>query len=214
MMSFRRSFNPRIYFIADPSVCDGRNVEDVVEAAVNGGATMVQLRDKSNNKAQVMRNASAIKRVLSGRNVPFIINDHVELAVAIGADGVHIGQDDMSAEQARAMIGDECILGITAFTPEHFSAIDPSVIDYAGTGPFYGTKTKPDKPILGPVGFVRLVKISPVPVIGIGGITPQNAEAVLRCGAKGVAMMRSVSEAKDPRSAANEFLELFNNSSL
>lgn len=204
-MSVRRSFDLSVYFVADPSVCGGRSVESVVRAAVAGGATMVQLRDKTSTPSDVERHARAIQDVLYNSDVAFIMNDHVELAARIGADGVHIGQDDMKPAKAREIIGEAAILGVTAFEAAHFAALDPRVVDYAGTGPFYATKTKPDKPVLGENGFREMIALSPVPVVGIGGITPQNAGVVMRAGAKGVAMMRSISEADDPKQAAQEF---------
>lgn len=204
-MSFRKSFNLSVYFIADPSVCLGRDVADVVRMAASGGVTMVQLRDKSSDIKIIETRARIIQKILKPLNIPFIINDHVELAAAIGADGVHIGQDDISPKDARKIIGDDAILGLTAFTPDHFANLDPAIVDYAGTGPFYGTLTKPDKPVLGAENFARLMKLSPVPVVGIGGITPEKARVVLDAGAQGVAMMRSVSEAADPRAAARQF---------
>ncbi len=230
-----RCFDLSVYFIADPSVCAGRRVVDVVAAAVKGGASMVQLRDKTG----VFEDVKEIKgfllsfpptrspsdffpppiggrvteggvRIVGGR-IPFIINDDVMLAKEINADGVHLGQGDMSALEARKILGPDKIIGVTAFEDEHFAAIDPAVVDYAGTGPFYATKTKPGKKILGALEFTRLVKLSPVPVVGIGGITPDNAGAVMACGAAGVAMMRGVSEANDPEAAARAFVEKVRN---
>ncbi len=148
-----------------------------------------------------------IKDILAESATPFIINDHVALAADIDADGVHIGQEDMSVREARKIIGEDKILGLTAFTMEHYTALDPNFVDYTGTGPFYKTKTKPDKPVLGADGFAKLAKDSPVPVVGIGGITPQNARDVVHAGAQGVAMMRSISEAEDPAAAARLFAD-------
>ena len=124
----------------------------------------------------------------------------------VGAQGVHLGQGDMAPERARAIVGDAAIVGWTAFLPEHFSALAPDVVDYAGTGPFYPTLTKPGKSVLGADGFSDLVAMSPVPVVGIGGIVPENAGAVIRAGAAGVAMMRGISEASDPAQAARNYL--------
>ena len=206
IMKFRECFDLSVYFIADPSVCNGRAVEDVVAAAVRGGARMVQLRNKVDDLNVVEQQALAIQGVLVGTNVPFILNDYVELAVKIGADGVHIGQDDMSAAQAREIIGNDKILGLTAFTRGHYDGVDPRIIDYLGTGPFYSTLTKPDKLVLGAEEFEALVRTALVPVVGIGGITPDNAADVIKCGAQGVAMMRSVSEADDVEGAVRGFV--------
>lgn len=209
-MIFRNNFDLSVYFIADSSVCDGRAVEDVVAAALRGGATMVQLRNKDCSRDIVIDEAKRIQGVLADSDVPLIINDYVELAAEIGADGVHIGQDDMSIRDARNIMGDNAILGLTAFTRGHYDKIDADVIDYVGTGPCYSTLTKPDKPVLGVSGLMQLVNNALVPVVGIGGITPENTADVISAGAKGVAMMRAISDAIDPEAAAREFVKSVN----
>ena len=209
-MIFRNNFDLSVYFIADSSVCDGRAVEDVVAAALRGGATMVQLRNKDCSRDIVIDEAKRIQGVLADSDVPLIINDYVELAAEIGADGVHIGQDDMSIRDARNIMGDNAILGLTAFTRGHYDKIDADIIDYVGTGPCYSTLTKPDKPVLGVSGLMQLVNNAPVPVVGIGGITPENTADVISAGAKGVAMMRAISDAIDPEAAAREFVKSVN----
>lgn len=206
-MGFRAKLNLSVYCILDPAVCAGRDVADIALSAAQGGVTMIQLRDKSGDAAEVTARARAVQAVLRPFGVPFILNDYVEIAAAIGADGVHIGQEDMPPEAARGIIGPAAILGVTAFTSAHMARIDSKIVDYVGTGPFYATQTKPNKPVLGAQGFTALVPLSPVPVVGIGGITPQNAPMVMRAGAAGVAMMRAISEAPDPRAAAQEFVK-------
>lgn len=166
----------------------------------------MQFRGKSGDAAETERQALAIQAVLAGTGVKLIVNDHVEIAVRIGAQGAHIGQDDISPQKAREMMGDQAIIGLTAFTPAHFAAIDPDVVDYVGTGPVFPTLTKPDKPVLGAEKFHALAARSPVPLVGIGGIIPGNAGDVIRAGADGVAMMRAISEADDPEKAAREFV--------
>ncbi len=205
-MNDRRNFDLSVYFIADPHCCGGRAIEDVVLAAIRGGATMIQLRNKVDTPKIVKAQASSLKSLLGNLSVPFILNDYVDLAAEIGADGVHIGQDDMSAQEARKIIGNDRILGVTAFTADHYAAIQPEITDYVGTGPFFATQTKPDKPVLGADGFRKLASLAPVPVVGIGGITPDNAAQVIKCGANGVAMMRAISEADDPKIAASRFV--------
>ena len=167
---------------------------------------MVQLRNKRDGLDTIADEAQRIQSILADSNVPFIINDYVELAAEIGADGVHIGQEDMSVKEARRIIGAEAILGLTAFTRAHYDVLDSDIIDYVGTGPFHATLTKPDKPVLGADGFAQLAKSAPVPVVGIGGITTDNAADVIAAGAQGVAMMRAVSEADDPEVAARHFV--------
>src|SRR5262249_39993882 len=144
----------------------------------------------------------------------FIINDRPDVAKEIHADGVHLGQGDMKPEEARKLLGPDKIISVTAFTEDHLRAIDPVVVDYAGTGPFYQTKTDKAKPVLGPEKFAALVRVSPVPVVGIGGVTPQNAANVIQSGAAGVAMMRSISESENPRQAAQDFAAVLKSARL
>jgi thiamine-phosphate pyrophosphorylase len=198
-MNSKRSLNLSVYFVADPACCAGRTVTEVIERAVMGGVTMVQLRDKTGQ----FKDALAVRDMLRPLHIPFIINDDVHFARDIGADGVHVGQGDMSAAEARAIMGPDAIIGVTAYEPAHFDSLDPDMVDYAGTGPFFPTLTKPGKPVLGAEGFRKLVDLSPVPVVGIGGVTPDNAGEVIRAGAAGVAMMRSISENPDPKAAAD-----------
>lgn len=203
-----RKFDLSVYFVADPECCAGRSIIDIVKEAAAGGVTMVQYRNKAGAQQEHIKDAQAIAQFLKPLKIPFIVNDDVLLARHVGADGVHLGQGDMSPVKARNILGRTKIIGVTAFKPEHFSKIDPHVVDYAGTGPFYSTQTKPDKPVLGAALFAALVRQSAVPVVGIGGITPDNAAAVIRAGAKGVAMMRAISEHPEPRRAAQAFVKV------
>ena len=202
----RQSFDLSIYFVADPSLCGGRDIVDVVMMAIKGGATMVQYRNKLEPMNDVLAEAAMLQEWMP-EHVPLLINDYPDVAQAVGASGVHLGQGDTSPIDARKLLGEEAIIGQTAFTPEHMAAVDPAVIDYVGTGPFYPTKTDKGKPVLGAEKFADIAALSPVPVVGIGGITPENAKAVMDAGAAGVAMMRSVSEADSPEEAARSFKE-------
>lgn len=204
----RYSFDLSVYFVADPSVCGGRDICDVVKAALDGGVTMVQYRDKVGDQEKVRWNAGRLRALLNEYDVPFLLNDHVDIAKDIGADGVHVGQEDMPVAAVREYLGVDAIVGLTAFSEGHLLAVDPNVVDYVGVGPFYTTKTKPDKAVLGAEGFEALVGRSPVPVVGIGGIDVENAVAVICAGADGVAMMRAVSEAEDVERAARRFVKV------
>ena len=202
-----KAFDLSIYFVADPSLCGERDIVDVVMMAVKGGVTMVQYRNKHDPINDILAEAAMLKEWMP-EDVPLLINDYVDVAQAVGADGVHLGQGDGSVEEARTKLGADAIVGQTAFTPEHMAAIDPAAVDYVGTGPFYETKTDKGKPVLGAEKFAEIIKLSPVSVVGIGGITPENAKAVMDAGANGVAMMRSISEAGDVEAAARAFKEV------
>lgn len=201
-MAYRTSFDLSVYFVLDPALCKGRDAAAVAEAALVGGVTFMQLRDKSEDSESQLYMAEKIVKLCRAANVPLLINDHVDIALKSKADGAHLGQGDMPPETARKLLGAERLIGWTAFTEDHFKKINPKIVDYVGTGPFYATKTDKGKPVLGSEKFAAVIKNSPVPVVGIGGITPENAGAVIKAGADGVAMMRSISEAPDPEFAA------------
>ena len=181
---------PFVYAIVDSDV-HADPVATAQQAAAS--AAFLQLRAKDWDARRVIEAARAIKSCVSK---PLLINDRADVALAAGADGVHLGQDDLPPAAARAILGPEAIIGITAFTAQHFAALDPTIVDYAGTGPVYPTATKPDKPVLGVDGFAALVALSPVPVVGIGGITADNAAPVIAAGAAGVAVLRAAGESK------------------
>ena len=213
-MDFRRTFDLSVYFVADPSLCGGRDVADVVAAAIRGGATLIQLRNKTDKLTTIHKQARDIRQITRAARVPFLINDYIDVAFNVGADGVHLGQGDSSPTQAREILGRDRIVGLTAFMPAHMAAVDPDIIDYVGTGPFYETQTDKNKPVLGAEGFATLAALAPVPVVGIGGITADNAAAVMQAGASGVAMMRSISAAADPESAARKIACAINTTKL
>lgn len=196
-----------IYFIADPILCKGRPIVEVVDAALSGGITMLQFRNKHGSREEIISDAKQLLSCARYYSVPFLINDHVDIALEIGADGAHIGQEDLCPYEARRILGPNAILGLTAYTREHYDKIDPDVVDYVGTGPYFPTKTEKGKPVLGGSAFRDLIKFSPVPVVGIGGITSENMSEVINAGAAGVAMMRSISESSNPKEAARAFVD-------
>ncbi len=207
MSSYAQNLDLSVYFIADPALSNRRRIEDVVDRAIRGGATCIQYRDKSGDRELIYQTACQIRDVCFEHGVPFIVNDYVDIAYEIYADGVHVGQGDMHPAEARQILGPSAIIGLTAYTPEHLAQVDSDITDYVGCGPVYETKTDKGKPVLGLDGFKALIALSPVPVVGIGGITPENAGPVIQCGAQGVAMMRAISEADAPREAAQDFVQ-------
>ncbi|MCD8498341.1 MAG: thiamine phosphate synthase [Alphaproteobacteria bacterium] len=197
MKLFPKSFDLSLYFIADPACCASRDVVAIARTAAEAGVTLIQYRDKISSKEHVWETARRMKTALAGTGVPLLINDYVDIAAEIGANGAHIGQGDTIPAEARGLLGPDAILGLTAFTEDHISAIDPAIVDYIGTGPVYPTLTDKGKPVLGPQRFAELVSLSPVPVVGIGGITADNAGAVREAGADGIAVMRAIGAADD-----------------
>lgn len=195
-----------VYFILDPSLCPSERIEDIVQRALDGGVRLLQLRNKKDPKSKIAEQARLLQPIARKFDVPLLINDHVDVAIDVNADGVHLGQGDLNPEKAREMLGSEKIIGLTAFTEEHMHKIASETVDYVGTGPFFETKTDKGKPVMGEVRFAEVIAHAPCRVVGIGGITPENAHEVIKAGADGVAMMRAVCEADDPKAAAQAFV--------
>jgi thiamine-phosphate pyrophosphorylase len=191
----------RFYFITDDGV-DTFSALDQVRVAVDAGATMVQYRHKSFSLA-FYEEAVAIRQLCQARQVPFLVNDNVLLAKAVGADGVHVGQDDAPPWQARQVMGSQAIVGVSVSTMMELEHTDLAACDYIGTGPVFPTGTKVDaKPVQGLDRLRDIVNRSPVPVVAIGGIAPANAMDCIAHGAVGVAVISCITRAADPARAA------------
>jgi thiamine-phosphate pyrophosphorylase len=192
-----------VYLVTDPGLCAGRGVEATVRAAVRGGVTVVQLRDKQAPDAELVALARALRGALAGTGVPLLVNDRVEVARAAGADGVHVGQSDAAAAEARAALGPEAIVGLSVEAVAHTRAVDPQVVDYVGAGPVFATPTKADHAMpLGFEGLAALCAASPVPAVAIGGVKAEHAGRVLAAGARGLAVVSAICAAPDPGAAA------------
>lgn len=196
----------RLYLVTDAKLCQQMGLVETVQRAVAGGVTMVQLRDKNADTQARAEMARALKLALTGSGVPLVVNDDVEAAVASGANGAHIGQGDMAAARARALLGPGRILGLSCETEATVRAADASVVDYLGLGPIFGTPTKADheQPI-GFDGLKRLVSLSPVPTVAIGGLKAQHVDAVRAAGADGLAVVSAICGQSDPKAAAEAF---------
>ncbi len=198
----RRPLDLSVYVITDRRLAGDRSILDVVRAAIRGGATVIQLREKEATTREMVELGQALLQITREAGVPLIVNDRVDVALAIDADGVHVGQDDMPAAIARRLIGPDKILGVSAETVEEALAAQRDGADYLGVGDIYGTTTKPDAgPPIGLEGLRRIVEAVTIPCVGIGGITPENAAAVVKAGAAGVAVVSAVMAAPDPEEA-------------
>jgi thiamine-phosphate pyrophosphorylase len=204
----RKPFDLSIYLVLDPDLCGLVGMVETTRAAVAGGVTMVQLRDKHASTAGMIETGRALQEVLAGTGVPLIVNDDVEAAIALHADGLHVGQEDCDARSARARIGADMILGVSVETEALAAAIDPAIVDYVGVGPVFATPTKPDhKQPVGLDGLARLVAASPVPTVAISGLKAEHAAPVLAAGADGLAVVSAICGKPDPRRAAEEIVE-------
>lgn len=191
----------RFYFITDDGV-DGFSVVDQVRVALNAGATMVQYRNKSFS-LDAFDEVAAVCRLCRAARVPFVVNDNVLLAGAVGADGVHVGQDDSSPRLARRVMGPRAIVGVSVSSMAELAHTDLVCCDYIGAGPTFPTGTKADaKAVHGLSGLRDIVNRSVVPVVAIGGIGPENALNCFSHGAAGVAVISCITRAVDPVEAA------------
>jgi len=201
----RPDFNPSLYLVTDQRLCGERSIFDVVGLAVRGGVTMVQLREKRMNMRSLVDLARALKGLLAPFGVPLIINDRVDAALAVGADGVHLGQSDMPAELARHLLGPNAILGLSVERLEHLREAERLDVDYFGVSPIFPTDTKPELDnAWGLSGLESVRRIATKPLVAIGGINADNAEAVVRAGADGLAVVSAICAASDPLRAAEE----------
>jgi thiamine-phosphate pyrophosphorylase len=192
-----------LYLVTDRGLSRGRSTLEIVSAAVDGGATVVQLREKDCSTRDFIEQALAIKDLLKDRGVPLIINDRVDVAQAIEADGVHLGQTDMPLEVAKKILGDSMIIGISAESLQDAIEAEKGGADYLGVSPIYATPTKTDTaPPLGLEGLREIREAIRIPLVGIGGLNRDNAGEVIRNGADGVAVVSAIVAADDPKAAA------------
>ncbi|MBB4347726.1 thiamine phosphate synthase [Aliirhizobium cellulosilyticum] len=197
-----KQFDLSLYLVLDPDLCRAIGMVETARLAVLGGATMVQLRDKQATTVEMIATGLQLKAALSGTGVSLIVNDDVEAALAIGADGIHVGQEDMNATEVRKRVGDRLILGLSVETEDLARRVDPAVVDYVGVGPVFATGTKPDhKQPIGFEGLARIVAASPIPAVAIGGVKVQHVEEIFRAGAKGLAVVSAICGSPDPQAA-------------
>ena len=180
---------------------------DIIKEAVRGGVSVVQLREKGTDIAEFLRIGESLLDILSPMGIPLIINDSVEIALAIGADGVHLGQGDISIAEARRILGPKAIIGLSIETLEQAWAAESLELDYIAASPIFRTPTKVDtsKP-WGLEGLKLLCGMTRYPVVSIGGITIENTEDVITAGSSGISVVSAIFNAESPRKAARELL--------
>jgi thiamine-phosphate pyrophosphorylase len=198
----------RLCFIADSEAAAGRDLPQLVAAAVEGGATIIQLRGKHLTSRAFLDLGLKAARFLRSKKIPLIINDRVEIALACEADGVHLGQDDMPLLYARKLLGKDRMIGISVATPVEAEAAEKGGADYIGAGPVFSTSSKRDLgPLLGLEGLRAIRQKVKIPILAIGGISSANVSDVISAGADGVAVISAIASAANPKTAATELIE-------
>lgn len=200
-----KNFDLSLYLVLDPGLCGETGMVETARLAAGAGATLVQLRHKHASTEEMIAIGRELKNALAGTGALLVINDDVDAAIAIGADGVHVGQSDMAAAAVREKIGPDMILGVSMGTEDLARAVDPAVIDYIGVGPVFATQTKSDhKTPIGFQGVANVVAVSPVPVVAIGGLKVQHVADVIATGADGLAVVSAICGQPDPAGATRE----------
>ncbi len=198
----------RLYLVTDDKQ-DFATLKNVVKEAIAGGVTMVQLREKQRDIRSFIEIALAVKDILRGSGVPLIINDRVDVALAIDADGVHLGQSDMPAEIARHLLGKDKLLGLSIENEQQLIEAQSLPIDYLGLSAIFATATKTNiKKQWGIAGLTYAVARSSFPIVAIGGINVTNLESVIATDVAGVALVSAICDAKSPQNAARKFRSL------
>lgn len=199
-----KSFDLSLYLVTDRSLSLGRPLEYVVEEAVKGGVTMVQLREKDCSSKEFYEQAFALKKCLKPYRIPLIINDRLDIALACDAEGLHIGQKDLPCNIARKLLGKDKIIGLSVESISDVLNVNKSDIDYIGISPVFNTSTKTDTaPPWGLEGVRKISTISSFPKVAIGGVNKTNAAEVIRAGANGISVVSAIMSAEFPREVAS-----------
>lgn len=188
-----------IYLVTDDGCLQGRALIDCVREALEGGVTLVQYRAKTASSAEMYAEALQLKALCDSFNVPLIINDRLDIAMAVGAAGVHLGQDDLPCAAARKILGEDYIIGVSAHNPAEAKTALQSGADYLGCGAVFGTATKADVKKLGTEGLTAICREKGLPVVGIGGVTADNYREVRAAGADGAAIVSGILAQPDIR---------------
>jgi thiamine-phosphate pyrophosphorylase len=193
----------RLYLVTDQTLTRGRPLADVVAAAVQGGVTCVQLREKQLGTREFLAQALILKALLAPQGIPLVINDRIDIALACGADGVHLGQNDLPADEARKLLPPGVVIGWSVESMDDVQQSAALPVDYLGVSPIFSTPTKTDtKDPWGLEGLAVVRAATPLPLVAIGGVHAGNARDVLRAGANGLAVVSAICAAGDPQAAA------------
>lgn len=198
----------RLYAVTDRAWTGKMSLYEQVEAALQGGATCVQLREKHLDRETFLQEARDLVQLCHRYGVPFIVNDEVDIAVECGADGVHVGQEDMKAADVRAKVGPQMMIGVSAHTVEEALEAVKNGADYLGVGAVFSTSTKTDVSVLSMETLRAICNAVKVPVVAIGGISEHNLMQLSGSGVDGVAVVSAIFAAEDPKAAAQKLREL------
>lgn len=198
------------YLVTDHKGKTNDEILNIIEEALKGGTSIVQIREKTASTKDFYELALRVKEITSKYDVPLLINDRLDIAIAIDADGVHIGQDDMPAKKAREIMGEEKIIGVSAATIEEARKAEADGADYIGTGAVFPTATKDDAPSITKDDLSEITSSISIPTVAIGGITLENAHELKDTGIAGFSVVSAIMSAESPKEASEKLREIFN----
>lgn len=199
-----------LYVILDADASRGRSLSDILKQAAEGGARMFQYRNKTASMLEAYRQAVLLRKAAADAAVRFLVNDRCDLALAVDADGVHLGQQDLPIHLARAILGPDRLIGLSTHNEAQVTAAVSSGADYLGFGPIFQPGSKQDhEPVVGIEGLRRIRRLTSLPVFAIGGIAPDHLQAVIGAGADGVAVISAIAQAQDVKAATLALLSQF-----
>ncbi len=204
-----KSIDLSLYLVTDNSD-DVEKFLNTIEEAIKGGTTVVQIREKTADTLDFYNLALKVKEITTKYNVPLIVNDRVDIALAIDADGVHVGQSDMPCDVTRRLIGDDKILGVSATTVDEAKKAQEDGADYIGTGAVFPSTTKKDAEKVSKEELKEIVDSIDIPVVAIGGITLENAHELAGTGIKGLSVVSAIMSSENPKKSSQELLKIFN----
>ncbi|MDQ0205604.1 thiamine phosphate synthase [Alkalicoccobacillus murimartini] len=199
----------RLYAITGEEFHSGRSMVDVMEKAILGGVDIIQLRDKKSSKLDVLKKAQKLRKLTEKHQVTFIVNDHIDVALAVGADGIHVGQDDLPLDEVRKIVGPDMIIGISTHHIDEAKAAEQGGADYIGVGPIFPTNSKED--VVDPVTTTYIQQIEEeitIPYVAIGGIKRHNLKQVMEAGARRVCMITEIVQAEDVQARCEEIIQI------
>ena len=199
-----------LYLVTDKRNKTDEEFLEIIEEAIKGGTTVVQIREKEGETLDFYNLALKVKEITSKYNVPLIVNDRIDVALAIKSEGVHIGQTDMPADVARSLIGDEMILGVSASTVKEARKAEKDGADYIGTGAVFPTATKDDAPSITKDDLKEVTGSINIPTVAIGGITLENASELAGNGIAGISVVSAIMNSEDPKTASENLLKIYN----
>ena len=209
-MKLNKVLDLSLYLVLDPILTEKIGMAETARLAVEGGATVVQLRAPQWKKRARYECALELKKVLEPYHIPLIIDDDVDVALACDADGVHVGQQDLPAHVAGQLLGQGKIIGLSVNNADQMKSVDPSIVNYVGVGPIFATSTKPDAQApIGVNGLEQLMRICPVPAVAIGGIKSEHIEHIVKAGAQGVAVVSAICGQDQPKECAQNLSSLW-----